>query len=144
MCASLLRQFGIKKVFYGASNDKFGGTGGVLEIQSGNGASLPSYPPNAISKSKSDSNLKLDEEGNGGQVGKGDGGENDATDRDYEVSGGWLREEAILMLRRFYIQTNERAPREKIEGRKERVLRLDVEPLSVPLGVEKQMSDGDG
>jgi len=27
---------------------------------------------------------------------------------DYEVSGGWLREEAILLLRRFYVQSNER------------------------------------
>ncbi|CAK7223122.1 tRNA(adenine34) deaminase [Sporothrix bragantina] len=32
MCASLLRQYGIKKVYFGAANDKFGGTGGVLRI----------------------------------------------------------------------------------------------------------------
>ncbi|KOS22259.1 tRNA-specific adenosine deaminase 2 [Escovopsis weberi] len=32
MCASLLRQLGIKKVYFGAVNDKFGGTGGVFSI----------------------------------------------------------------------------------------------------------------
>ena len=32
MCASLLRQLGIRKVYFGAVNDKFGGTGGVFSI----------------------------------------------------------------------------------------------------------------
>lgn len=30
MCASALRQLGIKEVFYGCQNDKFGGCGSVL------------------------------------------------------------------------------------------------------------------
>ena len=34
MCASALRQYGIRKVYYGCSNDRFGGTGGVLSIHS--------------------------------------------------------------------------------------------------------------
>jgi len=67
MCASLLRQYGIKKVYYGASNERFGGTGGVLNIHSD-----PGVEPG------------------------------------YEVSGGWLREEAILLLRRFYVRENEK------------------------------------
>jgi tRNA-specific adenosine deaminase 2 len=67
MCASLLRQYGIRKVYYGASNERFGGTGGVLNIHSDEGV----------------------------QPG-------------YEVSGGWLKEEAILLLRRFYVQENEK------------------------------------
>ncbi|EPE35386.1 Cytidine deaminase-like protein [Glarea lozoyensis ATCC 20868] len=91
MCASLLRQFGIKKVFFGASNEKFGGTGGVLDVHLGNGRGI------------------------GGKEG------------DYEVSGGWLREEAIVMLRRFYVQENERAPEPRKKA--ERVLKLEVEPL---------------
>ncbi|RAL68661.1 hypothetical protein DID88_007370 [Monilinia fructigena] len=37
MCASLLQQFGIRKVWYGAVNDKFGGNGGVLNLHIGNG-----------------------------------------------------------------------------------------------------------
>lgn len=76
MCASLLRQFGVRKVYYGASNEKFGGTGGVLSIHRANG--------------------RVPEEG-------------EVLEReadDYEVSGGWLREEAILLLRRFYVQEN--------------------------------------
>ena len=84
---------GIKKVFFGASNEKFGGTGGVLSIQTNNG--------------------KLSGGGNGKD--------------DYEVSGGWLREEAILLLRRFYVQENERAPEPR--GKVGRVLKLEVEPL---------------
>jgi tRNA-specific adenosine deaminase 2 len=79
MCASLLRQMGIRRVFYGASNDKFGGTGGVLNIQRANG-----------------------------WVGDVDGQALGGGEGDYEVSGGWLREEAILSLRRFYVQENDR------------------------------------
>lgn len=67
MCASLLRQYRIRKVYYGATNDRFGGTGGVLSIHE-DGVPEPKYP----------------------------------------VSGGWLREEAIMMLRRFYVQQNEK------------------------------------
>jgi tRNA-specific adenosine deaminase 2 len=117
MCASLLRQFGISKVFFGASNEKFGGTGGVLDIHSGNGRRI--------------------KEGEARQRVEGD----------YEVSGGWLREEAIILLRRFYVQENERGelflfpltyfldctdvliapePRNRTG---ERVLKLEVEPL---------------
>lgn len=68
MCASLLRQYGIRKVYYGASNDKFGGTGGVLNIHDDEVGDLDSY----------------------------------------EVSGGWCREDAILALRRFYVQENDK------------------------------------
>jgi len=70
MCASFLRQLGIRKVYFGAVNDRFGGTGGVLNIH----------------------NMKYNIEGDIG----------------YEVSGGWLREEAIMVLRRFYVQENEK------------------------------------
>jgi pyrimidine deaminase RibD-like protein len=65
MCASLLRQYEIRKVYFGASNDRFGGTGGVLNIHK-DGCPEPHY----------------------------------------EVSGGWLREEAIMLLRGFYVQEN--------------------------------------
>lgn len=42
MCASMLRQYGIQKVYFGAANDKFGGTGGVLRIHMN---SKPNVPP---------------------------------------------------------------------------------------------------
>ena len=32
MCASALRQMGIKEVFYGCANDRFGGCGSVLGV----------------------------------------------------------------------------------------------------------------
>lgn len=32
MCASALRQLGIKEVFYGCANDRFGGCGSVLGV----------------------------------------------------------------------------------------------------------------
>jgi tRNA-specific adenosine deaminase 2 len=85
MCASLLRQFGIRKVYFGAQNEKFGGTGGVLDIHRGDGRSLKRE--DGVEVEANQENMK-----NG----------------DYEVSGGWLREEAIVMLRMFYVQENER------------------------------------
>jgi tRNA-specific adenosine deaminase 2 len=88
MCASLLRQIGVRKVYYGARNEKFGGTGGVLNIHRGNG------------KNASESKRDIEAELGSGQKRSERG--------DYEVSGGWLREEAIVMLRRFYVQENER------------------------------------
>lgn len=103
MCASLLRQFGVRKVFYGASNEKFGGTGGVLNIHRANGRDL--------GDGKVDTMV---EEG------------------DYEVSGGWLRDEAVHMLQRFYMQENERAPEPKARGKKGVVL----------AGAEVEVQDG--
>jgi len=34
MCAACLRQYGIRAVYFGCNNDRFGGTGGVLNIHS--------------------------------------------------------------------------------------------------------------
>lgn len=89
MCASLLRQYGIGEVVYGAGNDKFGGCGGVLSIHVGNGnengngtgAATVAATPTAPAPWES---------------------------RDYRVHAGFLRDEAILLLRRFYVQENER------------------------------------
>ena len=116
MCASLLRQFGVRKVFFGAGNEKFGGCGGVLNIHVANGASV-SEDDDGEGEIEREERRKRHED-------------------DYEVSGGWLREEAIVMLRRFYVQENGRAPEPK--GKKERVLKLEVEP-SVE---DKQGGDG--
>ncbi len=107
MCASLLRQYGIRKVYFGAANDRFGGAGGVMDIHSC-----------------------------------------EAVDPPYPVSGGWLREEAIMLLRRFYIQTNINGKQAlmKASGRransdaapqpinkKERVLKEEVAPAGTPV-----------
>lgn len=34
MCAAALRQYRIRTVYYGCSNDRFGGNGGVMNIHS--------------------------------------------------------------------------------------------------------------
>ncbi|RPB14863.1 cytidine deaminase-like protein [Morchella conica CCBAS932] len=47
--------------------------------------------------------------------------------RGFECVGGVYREEAILLLRRFYVQENGRAPRPAAKGGRE--LKLVVEPL---------------
>ncbi|KAJ5096255.1 APOBEC/CMP deaminase zinc-binding, partial [Penicillium alfredii] len=69
MCASALKQYHIRRVYFGCANDRFGGTGGVLSLHSDHSID-PSYP----------------------------------------VHGGLFKEEAIMLLRRFYIQENEKAP----------------------------------
>jgi tRNA-specific adenosine deaminase 2 len=67
MCASALRQYGIRTVYFGCLNDRFGGTGGVMHIHS-----------------------------------------DACVDKPYPVYGGIFREEAIMLLRRFYVQENEK------------------------------------
>lgn len=67
MCASALRQYGIRAVYFGCLNDRFGGCGGVMQINSDNSVDPP-----------------------------------------YPVYGGLFREEAIMLLRRFYVQENEK------------------------------------
>ena len=67
MCASALRQFGIRSVYFGCLNDRFGGTGGVMTVHM-----------------------------------------DDSVDPAYPVYGGLFREEAIMLLRRFYVQENDK------------------------------------
>ncbi|KAH9938684.1 cytidine deaminase-like protein [Fomitopsis serialis] len=78
MCASALRQMGIKEVFYGCENDRFGGCGSVLGVNS----KLP-HPQHAP----------------------------------YKANGGYLREDAIMVLR---------PPIPKTKGN--RVLKTDILP----------------
>jgi tRNA-specific adenosine deaminase 2 len=96
MCASALRQFGIRAVYFGCYNERFGGTGGVLNIH-----------------------------------------QDESVDPPYPVYGGIFREEAIMLLRRFYVQENEKAPEPR--GKKERVLKTEILPLAIP-----SMEKGDG
>ncbi|KAJ1719503.1 tRNA(adenine34) deaminase [Coemansia erecta] len=70
MCASALRQVGVRRVFYGCRNERFGGCEGVVE------------------------------------VGKAEGLDGKA----YEAEGGYYRDEAVLMLRKFYVRENSTAP----------------------------------
>ncbi|KAK3331166.1 hypothetical protein B0H66DRAFT_91832 [Apodospora peruviana] len=145
MCASLLRQLGIKKVYFGAVNDKFGGTGGVFRIHKNSPATMVSAPPSpapqngkgfarpvldrrpASSTMITDGNNSSGDEKNETVVETpvdpatlpGDGGN---VERGYEAEGGWGRDEAVTLLRQFYVQENGRAPvPRKKEGRAARL-----------------------
>ncbi|WVR08930.1 hypothetical protein IAU60_005989 [Kwoniella sp. DSM 27419] len=87
MCASALRQVGIGRVVYGCGNDRFGGCGSVLNINSSD--RLNSHPG-------------------------------------YIAEGGHYREEAIMLLRRFYMSQNPNAPKPKAKAT--RVLKTDIPP----------------
>ncbi|KAL7787929.1 cytidine deaminase-like protein [Trichoderma ceciliae] len=121
MCASLLRQLGIKKVYFGAVNDKFGGTGGVFSIHansvpvSADGRTAAAHPqPKPIQYPDGGGSL-----GTSFPPGGGDGGN---VEQGYEIEGGWGRDEAVALLRRFYVQENGRAPiPRKKEGRAARL-----------------------
>lgn len=82
MCASALKQLGVQKVVFGCANERFGGNGTVLKINSDSCT-----------------------------AGIG-----------YETIPGILRREAIMLLRYFYVRSNERAPkpRNKAERRLDR------------------------
>ncbi|KAH6855335.1 hypothetical protein B0I37DRAFT_302912 [Chaetomium sp. MPI-CAGE-AT-0009] len=146
MCASLLRQFGIKKVYFGAVNDKFGGTGGVFRIHKNSPYTMASAPPSPVPQNGKgiarpvlerrpastdivpEGHDQIDEANNGGnlipysiETSKlpGDGGN---IERGYEAEGGWGRDEAVTLLRQFYVQENNRAPvPRKKEGRAARL-----------------------
>ncbi|KAK4443707.1 tRNA-specific adenosine deaminase subunit TAD2 [Podospora aff. communis PSN243] len=137
MCASLLRQLGIKKVYFGAVNDKFGGTGGVFRIHQNSPYTAMAPPPLPTSqegkgvakmvveqRSVSPNAPAPDEQAAVGSVSNdaplsGDGGN---VERGYEAEGGWGRDEAVTLLRQFYVQENGRAPvPRKKEGRAARL-----------------------
>jgi len=145
MCASMLRQFGIKKVYFGAVNDKFGGTGGVFFIHvNSDSVSAPPSPtlrpakgrilrPMLHRKPLSCTEALISPENSGNGSGKSiasttEGNSNTETEDDetnelsepfrrgdggnveagYEVEGGWGRDEAVTLLRQFYVQENGR------------------------------------
>ncbi|KAK1819538.1 tRNA(adenine34) deaminase [Friedmanniomyces endolithicus] len=89
MCASALRQYAIRAVYFGCLNDRFGGCGGVMTVHS-----------------------------------------DPAVDAAYPVYGGLFREEAIMLLRKFYVQENAKAPDPK--PKKNRELKTEILPISTP------------
>lgn len=85
MCAAALAAAKIRRVYYGADNDKFGGCGSVVSIHCRSTFPLePSYPGFTCVK-------------------------------------GLGKEEAIRLLRDFYMQENSRAPRPREDGMAARV-----------------------
>ncbi|PNH64890.1 hypothetical protein VD0001_g8684 [Verticillium dahliae] len=150
MCAGLLRQLGIRKVYFGAVNDKFGGAGGVFSIHlnsirpqdrpyikelpsesenNDSGTTAPSRPVSAQSAQLAQSTQPAPKSQNGQyhmpqSNPDGDGGN---VERGFEIEGGWGREEAVGLLRRFYVQENGRAPQpRKKEGRAARLAAMEA------------------
>ncbi|KAF2767599.1 cytidine deaminase-like protein [Teratosphaeria nubilosa] len=89
MCASALRQYGIRTVYFGCLNDRFGGCGGVMTVHADQGVDPP-----------------------------------------FPVYGGLFREEAIMLLRKFYVQENNKAPDPK--PKKNRELKTEILPVATP------------
>ncbi|KAL7922767.1 hypothetical protein ACQKWADRAFT_291331 [Trichoderma austrokoningii] len=118
MCASLLRQLQIKKVYFGAVNDKFGGCGGVFNIHA-NG-----LPAGSTDRVQAEPKRYQFPDG-GGSLGVSyprGGGHGSNVEPGFEIEGGWSRDEAVGLLRRFYVQENGRAPvPRKKEGRAARL-----------------------
>jgi tRNA-specific adenosine deaminase 2 len=52
-----------------------------------------------------------------------------SVDKPYPVHGGIFREEAILLLRKFYVQENEKAPEPK--QKRTRELKTDILPTDI-------------
>ncbi|KAI5921734.1 hypothetical protein F4810DRAFT_676558 [Camillea tinctor] len=143
MCASLLRQLGIKKVYFGAVNDKFGGTGGVFRIHV-NSKPIPKPhgrpyqngygPPDVdrISKGRVSAAPRDEDDGDGGNVEPG-----------FPAEGGYLRDDAVSLLRRFYVQENGRAPQpRKKEGRAARLFAMENQAKTgCPNGSTSEFSD---
>jgi tRNA-specific adenosine deaminase 2 len=52
-----------------------------------------------------------------------------SVDKPYPVYGGIFREEAIMLLRKFYVQENEKAPEPK--QKKTRELKTEILPMDI-------------
>ncbi|KAI7864230.1 cytidine deaminase-like protein [Spinellus fusiger] len=87
MCASALRQVGIRHVYFGCGNDKFGGNGSVFDIHSDPRLETP-------------------------------------TSKHYTTQGDKHSEEAILLLRKFYVRENNHTPTPK--KKTNRVLKTEI------------------
>ncbi|CAD6926458.1 unnamed protein product [Tilletia controversa] len=92
MCGAALREIGIRRVVFGAGNERFGGNGSVLALH--DDPALVNSPP-------------------------------------YRSEGGYYREEAIMLLRKFYMTENTNAPVPKTKAR--RVLKTNIQPPGVSM-----------
>lgn len=83
MCASALRQYQIRTVYFGCGNERFGGTGSILTLHSEFVSPCFTEHSSLLLTCISPS-----------------------IDRSYPSYGGLFQKEAIMLLRRFYIQEN--------------------------------------
>ncbi|KAF3061142.1 tRNA-specific adenosine deaminase subunit tad2 [Daldinia childiae] len=143
MCASLLRQLGIKKVYFGAVNDKFGGTGGVFKIHQ-NSKPVPKPADRPYQNGYGPQDASRIHQGKATPIPRGeDDGDGGNVEHGYPVEGGYLRDEAVSLLRRFYVQENGRAPQpRKKEGRAARLFAMENQAKNG--GSASEFSDGGG
>ena len=87
MCASALRQLGVRRVVFGCVNDKFGGCGGVLNVHTDPVAARCDDAASAV-----------------------DGIGDTTRLRALPASGGVREAEAVALLRLFYATENQSAP----------------------------------
>eukprot|EP01102_Stenamoeba_stenopodia_P015135 TRINITY_DN5126_c0_g1_i1.p1 TRINITY_DN5126_c0_g1~~TRINITY_DN5126_c0_g1_i1.p1 ORF type:complete len:238 (+),score=57.54 TRINITY_DN5126_c0_g1_i1:90-803(+) len=92
MCASALLRLGLKKVYFGCHNDRFGGCGSIYSIHN----TIPSSTWSSSTSTSSDSQTVTTVVGDEVFA--------------YECVTGVLKEEAIHLLRKFYARENTNAP----------------------------------
>lgn len=81
MCASALRQYRIRAVYFGCGNERFGGTGSILTLHS-------EFVAPMLLRGKVLIRVSL------------------SIDPPYPSYGGLYQKEAVMLLRRFYVKEN--------------------------------------
>ena len=132
MCAAALSKLGIRKVYFGCHNERFGGNGSILSVHSG---AYPEIPTKLLSAP--DNGARQEVEALTGSEVELDRAiftvaRNNAYHK-YDVEVGLLKEEAINLFKKFYTSENRRAP----EAKRKRKIDKVFNSSGVPAAVEK-------
>lgn len=129
MCAAALSKLGIRKVYFGCHNERFGGNGSILSVHND---AYPEIPAETVSAPDSTSRLD-DDRLTGSEV---------ELDRaiffvgrinsyhKYDVEVGLLKEEAINLFQKFYTSENRRAPEAKRKRKIDKVFNSSSGPAA--------------
>lgn len=127
MCAAALSKLGIRKVYFGCHNDRFGGNGSILSVHadaySGTAAkceTIPTYNGNREIALKASVGCSLTNEQNDRTS------ESSSAYHKYEVEAGLLKDEAIDLFQHFYTSENRRAPEAKRKRKAEKTFNSDA------------------
>ena len=143
MCAAALSKLGIRKVFFGCHNDRFGGNGSILSVHmdaysngmnsssGSSSSSVLSSSADCIAETSIDNNCSSSSSSSGGLINTHSSSSicesmdncsppvtnsnrtYDSSYHKYEVQAGLLKDEAIGMFQDFYTSENRRAPEAK-------------------------------
>jgi tRNA-specific adenosine deaminase 2 len=103
MCAAALSKLGIRKVYFGCHNERFGGNGSILSVH------IDAYKSSSAQKvGVTDASTEKPSESQQecAAIGK-------RMYHNYDVEAGLLKEEAIELFQNFYTSENRRAPEAK-------------------------------